>query len=212
MLSRRVVLGAGLGVAALAAERAVASDYCRPDYRFGQSCTASVDLPSLYAAYEPQYQSQWCWAACISMVFDFYGHPLAQDTIVQTAYGGPVNLPAQNLTMSQALNRDWVDDNGASFSARLVAAYDPTAGVVAINDQTIAMSLATDHPLIIGAAGHAVVLTSIDYVPSPAGPQILGAGVFDPWPGRGARTLSLAELVPVHRGGALAYIAAINVF
>jgi hypothetical protein len=52
-----------------------------------------------------------------------------------------------------------------------------------------------------------VVLTAIDYLPAPEGPRLLGAGVFDPWPGIGPRDLATDEMVTVAEGGSLGFVA-----
>jgi hypothetical protein len=140
------------------------------------------------------FQSQWCWAACIAMVFEYYGHPVRQERIVSEAYGGLVNMPAQPWTMLAMLNRAWVDDNGKKFRCSSTSGSSDT--VAAAND------LADDKPLIIGTLGHAVVLTSLEYVAFyqqtsgglQLGPvNIINATVRDPMPGKGLRRLSGME-------------------
>jgi hypothetical protein len=71
----------------------------------------------------------------------------------------------------------------------------------------VVAGLANEHPILIGARDHTVVLTAIAYLPSPAGPRLLGAGVFDPWPGIGPRDLAADEMVPVTAGGSLGFVA-----
>lgn len=56
-----------------------------------------------------------------------------------------------------------------------------------------------------------MVLTRLDYLRGPAGPLIQAGGVFDPWPGRGARGLAPDELVPVHQRGSLMFVVGIQV-
>ncbi len=146
------------------------------------------------ATKNPMFQSQWCWAACIAMVFEYYGHPVKQERIVSEAYGGLVNMPAQPWTMLALLNRAWIDDNGNKFISGSTPGSSNT--VAAAND------LAEDRPLIIGTLGHAVVLTSLEYVAfyqrtpwalqlGPA--NIINATVRDPMPGKGLRRLSGME-------------------
>ena len=179
----------------------------------GPLCVSEVDFSSFaQRAFENQYQSQWCWAACISMVFRYYDHPVSQNRIVEAVYGRTINLPAgTGWNIASQLNRDWRDDNGDTFRARLTAAYDYQARVFAVNNYWIVNQLHEGHPIIIGTAGHAVVGTAIQYYQTPNGPFITSIGVFDPWPGRGARTLSPAEMTDVGRGGALQFLATVNV-
>jgi hypothetical protein len=135
------------------------------------------------------------------MVFAYYSHPVSQARIVAEAYGAPANIPAlSGFVMASALNRRWVDDNGEPFDAMLRAAFDAQSGVDAINNAIIIEALGDGHPLIVGARGHATVATAVRYVPTPLGPNILEVGVFDPFPGRGARHLLPDEMVPVPFG------------
>ena len=45
--------------------------------------------------YSPQHMNVWCWAACISMVFAYYRHPVSQPRIVAETWGDIVNLPGR---------------------------------------------------------------------------------------------------------------------
>jgi hypothetical protein len=67
--------------------------------------------------------------------------------------------------------------------------------------------LDNDCPVIVGAGGHAMVLTALQYLMTPYGPNVTAAGVFDPWPGMGARALSLAEFHTPNLGGTLQFVA-----
>jgi hypothetical protein len=164
------------------------------------------------AAYVPQFQSQWCWAASVSMVFGFYGHPVAQDRIVAEAYGGQlVNLPAYGVTIAGQLNRRWLDDAGQPFWSLLTGAYDADARVYYLTNDLIIRELDENRPLIVGARSHAMVLTALQYYVTPSGPSIVAAGVFDPWPGVGPRQLAPDELVQVEYGGTLRFLATARV-
>jgi hypothetical protein len=138
MIERRsFLMGSLLTVPALAIRSALASNSCVP-----MGCTAQVPFSQFEAHYETQYQSEWCWAACISMVFSCYGHPLSQRRIVTEAYGAPYNIPASSgFVIARALNRSWTDDNGQGFSSSLQAAFDVQAGVNAINSAVIVNAL-----------------------------------------------------------------------
>ncbi len=100
-----------------------------------------------------QQDTQWCWAACISMIFGYANHPVSQSRIVARAFGGLANWPAQPWQMLTALNIPWVDEHGRAFK--------PSATTV--NLATASRQLALDRPLIVGTQGHAMVLTAMDY-------------------------------------------------
>jgi hypothetical protein len=206
MLTRReAISGLGIALAGLAAP--ARAQLCPLSGTWGQ-CRAEIDYDDTYAA---QQRSQWCWAACVEMMFSHAGHDVSQSTIVEEAYGGIANIPAQAWQVSSALNRTWEDDDGGRFKSRLVAAYDQDAGVYAISDAFIVNSLANDRPLVLGATGHAVLLTAIEYDLFNNYPVVKAAECFDPWPGRGERLLTVPELFPAYRGGALRYLAAIRI-
>lgn len=181
----------------------------------GQLCTAQVDFNTFaQTAFETQDQSQWCWAASISMLFSYYGHPVSQGRIVEGVYGRRVNLPSgPGWNIAGQVNRDWTDDKGKAFHSRLTAAYDFDARVYGLDNNWLVRELDQERPFIIGTAGHAVVVTAIQFVPTPAGPNVVSVGVFDPWPGRGARGLSPAEMMPMnaHPNGQLRFIATVKV-
>jgi Papain-like cysteine protease AvrRpt2 len=202
--SRRQILKVSLGgLAALSPGYAEAENSCGP-----MGCLAQVSFSQFSADYQAQFQSEWCWAACISMLFGYYGHPVSQQRIVTEAYGAPYNMPAgSGFTIAGALNRSWTDDDGQSFQSYLEAAFDVQAGVAAINSVMIIQALADGDPLIVGARGHATVVTAVSYVPTPAGPHIVQVGVFDPWPGRGPRNLTVDEMTPLPLGGSLGFLA-----
>lgn len=127
-----------------------------------------------------QQASEWCWAACIQMVFAYWGHPVTQQEIVRETWGGIANMPAQPTDIIRDLNRDWTDRNGRAFTVE--------SDVFSANGATAARDLANEMPLIIGSMGHAMVLTAVSYNRAPNGQgQVTGAIVRDPWPGRGGR-------------------------
>lgn len=209
MPSRRSVLLGGLLSLWGAIGPAWARVACRTGDETGPICRAELDFDRfLQHAYDTQHASQWCWAACISMVFAFYGHPVRQERIVRDAYGGIYDLPSgSGLKIASELDRSWTDDRGNRFRSRLRALFDAHAGRESIDNAMVVEALARGRPLIVGARDHTVVLTAVDYVPAPEGPDLLAAGVFDPWPGIGPRDLAEDEMTPLAEGGSLGFVA-----
>ncbi|MEY8689180.1 MAG: papain-like cysteine protease family protein [Leptothrix sp. (in: b-proteobacteria)] len=154
-----------------------------------QQCEAGIDSSIAHiaaAAVGGQHLSQWCWAACIEMVFTYYGHPVQQERIVSETWGAIVNLPGQPGQILENLNRDWTDEDGNDFSV--------SGDAYSANPITAAQDLSQDMPLIIGTMGHAVVLTSLVYVRDGFGRGNVNAAIVrDPWPGRGRRVLTPQE-------------------
>lgn len=189
MNRRHLLIGTGAGL--LAAPSAAWSRLaCGPFVPPGiQQCEAGIDSSVAHvtaAAIGGQHMSQWCWAACIEMVFRYYGLQVPQVQIVQETWGGIVNLPAQPGHILANLNRPWIDRTGRRFGV--------SGDAVTANPITAAQDLSQDMPLIIGTMGHAMVLTSLTYVRDLHGNgNVLAAVTRDPWPGRGRRVLSEQE-------------------
>ena len=190
MLNRRTWIkalgGATAGFAIeTAAKAAVTCGQPMPPYGV-QACAAGIPQEQLDTVYASQEHSQWCWAACIEMVFTYWGHPIEQTEIVRNTWGRIVNMPAQPYQIIADLNRSWIDSTGNRFRS--------WGDVFTANGVTAAQDLAQGMPLIIGSMGHAMVLTAVSYnrAPSSQG-QVTGAIVRDPWPGRGRRALSAQE-------------------
>lgn len=179
----------------------------------GQLCISQVDFNTFaQTAYQNQESSQWCWAASISMLFSYYKHPISQQAIVQSLYGGIINLPSgPGWNIASRVNTTWVDANGKRFRAQLTGAYDFDAGVMTVNNAMLVNELDQERPVIIGTRGHAVVGTAVQYIQTPAGPYITSIGVFDPWPGRGARGLDAREALAMHMGGDLRFLATVRI-
>jgi hypothetical protein len=196
-------------VACFGATRATAGFNCD-----SRQCVASVDLSRFTRIYAAQEMSNWCWAASLSMLFNYYGYPVRQERIVEEVYGQLLNGTATTLQMSQQVNRNWFDDSGRQFAARLVSAYDYEYGVNALDNNTIINALVAEHPLLFANETHATVLTSVAYAPAPPlsyapgiEAAILNAVMFDPWPGIGERAPQVGELVAASYGGKMRYLA-----
>lgn len=213
MILRIVPIALGVLLTIAAAPHASAGTTCR-ESPLGRLCTAQVDLSNArqLATLQSQQQSQWCWAASIATLFAYHGHPVSQSRVVTDAYGTPVNMPAvAGIVMARQLNRQWTDDFNVRFTARVNGLYDADAGILGLTNAQIVNTLANDNPLVIGARSHAMVLTAVTYYETIAGPNVVAAEVFDPWPGVGMRALERDELVPMHLGGSLRFLAAVDI-
>ena len=103
-----------------------------------------------------QYKDNWCWAACVQMVLDYYGVDVTQTRIVERAYGDDYDLTANKNDIVEALN-GW---HIKGYTVR--ANYERYK-----NAKTLIDAIASGRPLIIGlnekytSTGHAYVLTHI---------------------------------------------------
>ena len=201
MNRRRFLTGAlALPAAALSAHVHAASD-CRVDVYGSPQCHAWVELRDIHRFAALQAMDQWCWAACISMVFAHHGRAVSQQRIVEAAYGAAYNMPAlSGAVIARQISRPWVDDHGHAFNARMTGVFDFDNGIMALDNAGVVAELEAGRPMIIGSGNHAMVLVGVNYVRTPFGPRIHGAHVFDPWPGRGIQPLSGAAITSMPRG------------
>jgi hypothetical protein len=142
-------------------------------------CTAGISSITFKQAF--QQQNEWCWAACISMVFEYYQHSVDQQRIVKETWGTVADMPGMPRDILRDLNKRWTDDAGKAFQCQ--------GDVFSVNVDTAVQDLIDDHPLIIGAMGHATVLTAIISQVDTATSryEIQQVIVRDPWPGSGGR-------------------------
>lgn len=151
-------------------------------------CIAGINSNIMnVAAEDPQYADQWCWAASIETVLNYYGYNISQREIVFQTWGRLLNNPGTPQQILNALNRSYTDQNGRQF--RVSATSQNISYAAAAQD------LANNNPLIIGTLGHAMVLTAVEYnVDRFGNGSIVGAIVRDPWPNNfGRRVLTPQE-------------------
>lgn len=156
-----------------------------------QAITVGIrsDLLNYYAAqYGDTYQknSQWCWAASIKMVFNYYGINISQEQIVSRTYGTDnygnlPNWPGSMQAIHRNLNNWSIDNTGKRYVVQASIGMGAPKATYLVNE------LASAHPVIVGYktgtnSGHAVVITAVSYTKSYNGPIIQTITVRDPWP------------------------------
>lgn len=188
---RFLAMAGGAVTTALVYPQKVAAAWrCTGFNQFGiQECEVGV-LSAVMPVTAQQEDSQWCWAACIEMVFRYYGYRVRQQRIVSDTWGSLVNMPGRPDQILANLNRPWIDDRKRKFAV-MGDAYSA-------NPLTAANDLSDNMPLIIGTHSHAVVLTAMRLARNVQGRlSVLAAMVRDPWPGRGRRLLTPQEWMGV---------------
>ncbi len=147
-----------------------------------------VGIPSEKFNYiaSSQRNSNWCWAASIQMILNYYGINITQEQIVARSYGTDPygNLP--NWTgsfqiITANLNNWSADNNGRPYIVQASLNWGAPTPAYLVQE------LSMQHPVMIGYqtspnSGHAVVVTACSYTPSVYGPIIQSIVVRDPWP------------------------------
>ncbi|MBK6730881.1 MAG: C39 family peptidase [Bacteroidetes bacterium] len=158
-----------------------------------------------------QRNSNWCWAASLQMIFNYYGINITQEQIVERSYGSDPygNLPnwTGNFEVITANLNNWnVDNNGRQYEVYATLNFGAPTPSYLIEE------LANQHPVLIGYqsspnSGHAVVITACSYLETDYGPMIQSIVVRDPWPNEensqnGGRVeypgIDLANLIQAH--------------
>jgi hypothetical protein len=178
MISRRhfVVGGALLGLSTPAGAALVCQDF--PGFR---RCSAGVTIDLGTARQEC---AEWCWAACVEAVFSFHGYPVAQRRIVEKVFQSDVCHPAIGPQIVEAIDGSWIDDRGNKFEANCEVLWD-TQFQFGRADAVVqaARELEAGRPLILGAMGHATLLTAMTYSGNGILVQLNELIIRDPWPG-----------------------------
>jgi len=172
---------------------------CLPVSNVASQCQIGLAFPHIVAQTvgTPQEMTNWCWAACLSGIFAWYGHPVSQLAFVNKVFGGIVNQPAVGPQIAYAATGQWIDANGTPFTAQADVLLDAQFGYQnPFAVQALAEDLANDRPVIVGSQGHATVITAMTYVQDVYGNyQITDIIVRDPWPlNPNRRSMALSEV------------------
>ena len=203
-------------IVAMDSPLAHAATRCAPaDAQGVQSCTSGVVIGAMETV--RQRCPQWCWAACIQAVFSLQGRGTAQEWAVEKIFGSRECLPATSAEIIKAVNGEWRDEYGFRFRAGAEQLPDASLSIQTSVPGTSGTNMATNaaislfsndgakrmveeldkgNPLIVGALGHATVLTAARYSKHRSGYVALtGLTVRDPWPDNpNRRELTLDEV------------------
>jgi hypothetical protein len=180
MLSRRQTLISAAAAVAFA-PAAFAEIVCE-ETGGGSVCEAGVRLGN--AVTSQQRCPQWCWAACIEAIFALNGHDVPQEEIVGRLFGDLYCAPANGPMIVEAVTGAWMSPEGR-FRADAEVLIDAEFGFGDYDAAyQAALELQRGQPLIIGAAGHAMLLTAMTFTRDSSGRfgEVVDVVVRDPWP------------------------------
>jgi len=142
----------------------------------------TAEIPSQDLPEDPGAQDTpvTCWAASIAYVFAYYNHDVSQDLIWAKYYSNAHTADPTRLTA--ALDTSWTDSHQQSFTVRsqVTDKFFHTASQV--DNQDVVDALNNETPVFYGTIDHAMVLVSVRYRDTPAGPDIAEGSVWDPNP------------------------------
>lgn len=180
-----------------------------PTLAYGQQTYGGdIGIPSARIDFvaAAQRNSQWCWAAAIQMVLNYYGVNVLQEQIVARTYGtdpyGHLPDSAGRLeTISLSLNNWSIDNAGRTYVVRSTLNWGAPSPAILLQE------LRQGHPVIVSylsspTTAHAVIVTGAQVVQSPTGPVLQSLVVRDPWPSsqnvttRGRVEYPSTQLVP----------------
>jgi hypothetical protein len=117
MLTRREIIGGVLAAGMPNVGHAL--EQCPGSGTPPGTCAAMIDPQRFMSQHTVQFQreSQWCWAASISMICNWHGYPTSQERIVSELYGGLVNMSGDDMQLVVALDHrhPWKSDDGRKF-------------------------------------------------------------------------------------------------
>jgi hypothetical protein len=187
-----------LGLAASAGAGAMTS--CAPADTPGmERCVSGLSPAMLQQMYQPQEESNWCWAASIAMLLRHYGLAMRQEEVVRTGLGSAANERVSDRQLQDLLDRQWQDRAGrqAASTPMPLPAWRRTQGLAA---PEVLDDLRGDRPLLVATGDHAMVLVQVVYERridgrpvTPAGVKLLRVVVLDPGSGSWLRSLGSDE-------------------
>jgi hypothetical protein len=170
------------------------SDHTQTTVGSGEQIGIPSDLMTYCAA--KQEKQNWCWAACIQMVYSTQGIKVSQEDIVEETLGVVLDVPAGPQHFMDAL-KGWKPSQSGrkSLEASIFEGPPPLS--------LLTLSLESKNPVILALqypdqeVGHGVVITAIHLEPGPEGKVLRGVTVRDPAPifaaRKGKRELSPKE-------------------
>ncbi len=136
-----------------------------------------------------QEKSNWCWAATMQMIYNYYGIDITQEQIVARSFGHdpitgmPPDSAATFELVNWNLNGKGVDNAGRRYFVR----HELYVGPPDVN--RLIRTLHERRPVLVGYASgpnssHAVIVSGCTYKQTFWGPQIQTLVVRDPDPSK----------------------------
>ncbi len=143
--------------------------------------TVGIPISQFNFVSASQLHTDWCWAASVQMVLNWYNIPVRQTDVVNRIYGKPVDWAASENAIAVALSGTAYDrrDRMVHLHAERLHGTPPA--------NVLVQEFSQRHPMLVTFRStktmlHAVVLTSGQYVETATGPQMTALTFRDPNP------------------------------
>ncbi len=151
-------------------------------FAFGQkSVTVGIPTAQFNFVSAAQLHTDWCWAASVQMVLNWYNIPVKQSDVVNRIFGKPVDATVSEDAIAVALSGTAWDRRNREVHMHAERERGTPGSNLLVSE------LSARHPMLITFRSaktmlHAVVLTGAEYVRTPQGPQLTALTFRDPNP------------------------------
>jgi len=154
--------------------------------KISENKISTITIETFKTHASPAEKSQWSWAACISMILNFYDIPSTQEEVVKKITGDIKDIPAGSLKeIAEYMNGTGITSSLKKLSVNATA-YDAS---VFIPFKDMIDEIKEGRPFIIGIAnkdkesGHVVICYGVDWYENSEGQCITDFYVYDPCSG-----------------------------
>lgn len=151
-----------------------------------QSSIKEVGIPDNQFFAHAQEKTNWCWAASVQMILEYYKIYKTQNEIVERTFGKGYNGEVPNLggsiqTISSNLNKWDVDYLDRPSEVKSVFYSHPP------NSEELIEFLSNKQPIYLSyksglSTNHAIVITGCNYTQDANNRKVTEITVRDPWP------------------------------
>lgn len=144
--------------------------------------TVGIPTDQVEGSFEFQKTPVWCWAATIQMALNYYGFDVTQEQIVKNTFGTVRPSTANWMQMTNNMNFVGTSQGGDTMMVSAsVFVGSPSAEVIINhlkNEKPVIMAFRNQRTF----AGHAVLITGVDYDVVNGRARISELIIRDPFP------------------------------
>jgi hypothetical protein len=146
-----------------------------------QPATVGIPTSQFNFVAATQLRTEWCWAASIQMVLNWYNVPVKQADVVNRIYHKTTDVAATEDAMTLALSGTAYDRRGHKVFLHTERQQGTPSATLLIsemqNRRPMLVTVRSAHRML-----HALVITSVDTIPDKTGQTITAITFRDPRP------------------------------